>query len=176
VFPVETRVTDADRSTTGTPDTPAEVPDTPATRAATAAGIPHEVRVIERPRDLEEAAARLGVPTSRLLKTLVIRVAEGAYLLALIPGPEQLAWPKLRAHLGVSRLSLPDAEEARAATGYERGTITPFGALGGWPVLADAGIRGAGTVTVGAGAHGVSLRLDADDLLRAVDAEVLDLT
>ena len=27
---------------------------------------------------------------------------------------------------GVSRLSLPDAHEAKAATGYERGTITPF--------------------------------------------------
>jgi len=169
-------VTDATGPTAGSPDTPAGAPDTPATRAAIAAGIPHEVRVIERPRDLEEAAARLQIPPSRLLKTLVVRVAEGSYLLALIPGPEQLAWPKLRAHLGVSRLSLPDAEEAREATGYERGTITPFGALGDWPVLADASVRGAGTVTVGAGAHGVSLRLDADDLLRAVDAEVLDLT
>ncbi|MEX2550310.1 MAG: YbaK/EbsC family protein [Nitriliruptoraceae bacterium] len=157
-------------------DPAARAPETPATRAAAATGIPHEVRVIERPRDLEDAAARLQISPTHLLKTLVIRVAEGSYVLALIPGPEQLAWPKLRAHLGVSRLSLPDAEEAREATGYERGTITPFGALGDWPVVADASIRGAGTVTVGAGAHGVSLRLDADDLLRAVDAEVLDLT
>lgn len=157
---------------TGT-DTPI---DTPAIRAARAAGLDVEVRRIERPRSLEEAAERYGIPPQRLLKTLVVRLSDGAYALVLLPGPAQLAWPKLRAHLGVSRISLPDAEEARAATGYERGTITPFGAEGDWPVLADASIRGAGTVTVGAGAHGVSLRVDADALLAAVDAEVVSLT
>ena len=150
--------------------------DTPAVRAARAAGIDVEVRVIERARNLEEAASRLGVDPDRLLKTMVVRRAEDDYLLVLVPGTRQIDWPKLRAHLGVSRVSMPDAEVARAATGYERGTITPFGAEGSWPVLADASIAGAGTVTVGGGAHGVSLRLDADDLIAAVDAEVIDLT
>lgn len=150
--------------------------DTRAIRAARAAGIAFEVRRIERPRSLEEAAERYGIPPERLLKTLVVRRAAGEYVLVLVPGTAKLSWPQLRTHLGVSRVSLPDAEEARAATGYERGTITPFGAEGAWPVLADASIRGAGTVTVGAGAHGVSLRLDADTLLAAVDAEVVALT
>ena len=150
--------------------------DTPAIRAARDAGLDVEVRRIDRPRSLEEAAARYGIPPHRLLKTLVVRRAAGDYVLVLLPGPAQLSWPQLRAHLGVSRVSLPDAEEARAATGYERGTITPFGAEGGWPVLADASMRGAGTVIIGAGAHGVSLQLDADDLLDAVDAEVVPLT
>lgn len=160
--------------TAGAP--PEDRGDTPAIRAARDAGLDVEVRRIDRPRSLEEAAARYGVPPERLLKTLVVRRAAGEYVLVLLPGPAQLSWPKLRAHLGVSRLSLPDAEEAQAATGYERGTITPFGAQGGWPVIADATIRGAGAVTVGAGAHGVSLRLDADALLDAVDAEVVTLT
>ncbi len=151
-------------------------PDTRAIRAAEAAGLDFEVHRIDRPASLEEAAERYGVAPRQLLKTLVVRRGDGEYLLVLLPGPAQLAWPKLRAHLGVSRISLPDAEEARAATGYERGTITPLGASGDSPVLADAGIVGAGTVTVGAGAHGVSLRLDADDLLGAVDAEVAELT
>ena len=43
-----------------------------------------------------------------------------------IPG-RRFDWPKLRAHLGVSRMSLPDADEAKAVTGYVRYTITPFG-------------------------------------------------
>ena len=150
-------------------------PDTPAIRAAEAAGLDLEVHRIDRPSSLEEAAERYGVAPGQLLKTLVVRRAEGDHVLVLLPGPAPLAWPKLRSHLGVSRLSLPDAQEARAVTGYERGTITPFGARGGSPVLADASIVGAGTVTIGAGAHGVSLRLDADDLLAAVDAEVVDL-
>ncbi len=156
--------------------TGADVPDTPATRAIAAAGIAHEVRVIERPRDLEDAAARLGVTPDRLCKTLVIRRAEGEHLLVVLPGSRQLDWPRLRAHLGVSRLSLPDAEAAKAATGYERGTITPFGAPPTLPVIVDASVAGAGTLTVGGGAHGVSLRLDADDLIAATGAEVAAIT
>ena len=156
--------------------TASEPVDTPAIEAARDAGLDVEIRRIERPRNLAEAAERYGVPAHRLLKTLVVRRAADDYVLLLLPGPEQLSWPQLRAHLGVSRISLPDAEEARAATGYERGTITPLGARGAWPVLADASIPGAGTVTVGAGAHGVSLRVDADALLAAVGAEVVALT
>jgi Cys-tRNA(Pro)/Cys-tRNA(Cys) deacylase len=151
-------------------------PDTPAIRAARDLGIDVEVRVIDRPRSLEEAAERLGIAPDQLLKTMVVRRGEDDYLLVLVPGTRQIDWPKLRAHLGVSRLSMPDAEVAREATGYERGTITPFGTARPWPVLADASIVGAGTVSVGGGAHGVSLRLDADELLRAVDAEPVDLT
>jgi Cys-tRNA(Pro)/Cys-tRNA(Cys) deacylase len=151
-------------------------PDTPAIADAVARGLDHEVRVIERARSVEEAAERLGVPTERLLKTLVVRRAEDDHVLVLVPGPRQLDWPKLRAHLGVSRLSLPDADAARDATGYERGTITPFGTTRPLSVVADASIAGAGTVAVGGGAHGVSIVADADALLAAVDAEVVDVT
>jgi Cys-tRNA(Pro)/Cys-tRNA(Cys) deacylase len=151
-------------------------PRTPAIEAVEALGLAHEVRVIERARSVEEAAERYGVPVDRLLKTLVVRRGDDDYLFVLVPGPRQLDWPKLRAHLGVSRLSLPDADVAREATGYERGTITPFGARHAWPVLADAAVPGDTPVTIGAGAHGVSLRLAADDLLAALDAEVADIT
>ena len=52
----------------------------------------------------------------------------------LVPGGRRFDWPKVRAHLGVKRLSLPDADEAHRVTGYERGAITPFGASRAWPV------------------------------------------
>ncbi len=151
-------------------------PETPATRAAATLDLPHEVRVIERARSAAEAAERLGIPARQLLKTLVVRRAEGDLLLVLVPGPAQIDWPKLRAHLGVSRLSMPDAEVARDATGYERGTITPLGARGAWPVLADASIVGSGTVSIGGGAHGVAILADADELIAALQVEVVDLT
>ncbi len=152
-----------------------DVPDTPATRAAAELGFAHEVRVIQRAKSAEEAATRLGIAPASLLKTLVVRRAQGDLLLVLVPGPEQIDWPKLRAHLGVSRLSMPSAEDAQDATGYERGTITPLGAAGDWPVLADASIAGSGQVSIGAGAHGVAILADADDLLRALDAELVEL-
>jgi prolyl-tRNA editing enzyme YbaK/EbsC (Cys-tRNA(Pro) deacylase) len=65
---------------------------------------------------------------------------------------------------------------ARDATGYERGTITPLGGARPWPVIADTSIAGAGRVAIGGGAHGVSLLVDADELRRTVEAEVVDVT
>lgn len=150
-------------------------PATPAIRAAIDLGLEHQVKVIERARSAQEAADKLGIAPQALLKTMVVRRGEDDLLLVLIPGPDQIDWPKLRRHLGVSRLSMPSAEAAREATGYERGTITPLGADGNWPVLADASIPGSGQVSIGAGQHGVAILVDADALLSAVEADVVDL-
>ena len=112
-------------------------PDTPALRALEGTDLTFEVQRTERARSAEESASFQGIELGQLLRTIVIRRGEGDYVFVLVPGGRQIDWPKLRAHLGVKRLSLPDAEEAKAATGYERGAITPFGATNAWPVIAD---------------------------------------
>ena len=61
------------------------------------------------------------------MKSLVVKHKDGSFLFALVPGDRQISWPKLRALLGVNKLSLPAADVAFEATGYERGTITPLG-------------------------------------------------
>ena len=73
-------------------------------------------------------------------------------------------------------MTLPDAAEALAVTGYERGTITPFGATTAWPVIADASIDPAGTISLGGGDHGVSVKMSAAVLIEALDADVADVT
>jgi Cys-tRNA(Pro)/Cys-tRNA(Cys) deacylase len=164
-----------------TPDVPA-TPDTPATRALAASGIDHTVTVHGRVGSLEEAAAARGLEPWQILKTLVVRRADDDFVLVLVPGDRQISWPKLRALLGVSRLSLPDKEVARAATGYERGTITPFGSLPSpsgspWPVVADALIVARpGPVSIGAGAHGVAASVEPADLVAVLAAEMADVT
>ena len=147
---------------------------TSATRAAEAAEIAFRAVRTTRPSSAEESAALQGIELHQLLRTIVIRRGQDDYVFVLVPGGRQIDWPKLRAHLGVKRLSLPDQDEAKAATGYERGAITPFGSANAWPVIADATI--AGTVAVGGGEHGVNLHLDAADLLGALGAEVADVT
>lgn len=151
-------------------------PSTPALEAVAAAGIAHRVVRTGRARSVEEAAELRGVTVYALLKTLVVRRAEADYVFVLVPGDRAIDWPKLRSHLGVRRLSLPDAEEARRATGYERGAITPFGATHPWPVIADAAIAAGGPVSIGGGAHGVSITLDAGDLIAVLGAAVADVT
>jgi prolyl-tRNA editing enzyme YbaK/EbsC (Cys-tRNA(Pro) deacylase) len=92
-----------------------------------------------------------------------------------VPGDRVISWPKLRSLLGVNRLSLPDAAAARAATGYERGTITPFGATRAWPVIADERVRGR-AITLGGGEPGVAVAVDADEAARVLDATLADVT
>ena len=150
--------------------------ETPATRAAAAAGLAFTVVVTERPTSAEESAALQGIQVGQLLRTIVVRRGSGDYVFVLVPGGRQIDWPRLRAHLGVSRLSLPDEAEARGATGYERGAITPFGSAAAWPVVADAAVRGLARVAVGGGARGVNLHMEASDLLGALRAEVADVT
>ena len=150
--------------------------DTPATLAVRAAGVPHRVVRIEPARSAEEAAERQGIPLAALLRTIVVRRGEDDYFFVLVPAGRRFDWPKLRAHLGVTRLSLPDADEARSVTGYVRYTITPFGSARAWPVIADASVMGLPLVAIGGGAHGVNLHLAPGDLVAALRAEVVDVT
>jgi Cys-tRNA(Pro)/Cys-tRNA(Cys) deacylase len=146
-----------------------------ALAAVEAAGLTARVIRHGPVRSLAEAAEARGVQPIDVVKTLVVRRGEGDFLFVLVPGDRSLSWPKLRDLLGVSRMSLPDAATALEATGYERGTITPFGSTTAWPVVADERLRGR-TVTLGAGAHGVAIAVDADATLAVLDAVVADVT
>ena len=141
---------------------------------AEARGIP--IDIVERPQaaSLEEAAAVLGISPAAIVKSLVVKRHDGTFLLALIPGDRQISWAKLRAVVGVNKLQLPEASVAFDATGYERGTITPFGSTTAWPVYADAAVTG--RIAMGAGEHGFSAWVEADDLIRGFDATVADIS
>lgn len=146
-----------------------------AAQAMTASGIDHAITRHGRVGSLEEAAAARGVEPRDIIKTLVVRRADDDFLFVLVPGDREISWPKLRGLLGVSRLSMPDAATAKDVTGYERGTITPFGSLRAWPVIADATVAGR-TISIGAGAHGVAATAHGDDVITALDAQVADVT
>jgi Cys-tRNA(Pro) deacylase len=149
--------------------------ETPALQALRDAGLQHEVLRHGPVASLVEAAHARGVEPADVVKTLVVRRGEDDHLFVLVPGLRTISWPRLRALLGVSRLSMPDAASARAATGYERGTITPFGSTRDWPVVADERVRGR-RITLGAGAHGVAVALDADEVIAALQATVADIS
>ena len=116
--------------------------ETRALAALQELGINHLVTRHGPVRSLEEAAAARGIAPKDLVKTIVVRRGDDDYVFVLVPGDREFSWPKLRTLLGVSRLSMPDAATAKAVTGYERGTITPFGATTAWPVIADEAIVG----------------------------------
>ena len=136
-------------------------------------GIDHRIIHPGHVTSVEEAAQACGVRPEQVVKALVVRRGEDDYVLVLVPGDRSLSWPKLRALLGVNRISLPDAEEALTVTGYARGTITPLGL--DLPVIADERILG-GEITLGTGQRDTVVALDADAVIDAYAAIVADVT
>lgn len=157
-------------------DDPAAVPTTPAITAIEALGVGHRVVRTGPANSAEEAAELQRIPLGALLRTIVVRRGDDDYLFVLVPAGRRFDWPKLRAHLGVSRLSLPDADEAQRVTGYVRYTITPFGSTHAWPVLVDAAAIDQPVLSVGGGVRGVNLHLAPADLVAALEATVVDLS
>jgi len=147
----------------------------PGAVAAEQMGLPHRVIQHGSVRSLAEAAVARGVPPADVVKTMVVRRGEGDFVFVLVPGDRVISWPKLRALLGVNRLSMPDADEALAVTGYPRGTITPFGAESALPVIADERLTGR-AITLGTGVNNTALAVDADQALTALTAQVADVT
>lgn len=170
--------TSADDGTAGGTPGGADADDPTVDRVAVdaaARGIAIEFQETTAAGSLDEAAAQRGITLADIVKTLVVKRHDGDYLLALVPGDRQIAWPKLRALVGVNKLRLPDPDAAFAATGYVRGTITPFGSTTPWPVYADERIVRR-RVSMGAGRPGRALTVDADALIAGFDAVVADIT
>jgi Cys-tRNA(Pro)/Cys-tRNA(Cys) deacylase len=142
--------------------------------AAEQRGLAVEIRTRPPARSLEEAAELLGLTPADIAKTLVLRRSKGEYLFAVLAGDTQLAWPKLRALVGVNKLTLPDAGEALTATGYARGTITPVGSEHNWPLYVDQRLVGR-RVAMGSGDHGYSAFVDVDALVAAYGGLVADI-
>ena len=157
--------------------TPAVVEDGEARTVAAlqASGLRYRLVRHGRVDSLAEAAAARRLAPDQVVKTIVVRRGDGDFLFVLVPGGRAISWPKLRELLGVSRLSLPDAATARDVTGYERGTITPYGSTTAWPVIADARVAGR-AMSIGAGAHGVSATVDGSQMVLSLGATVADVT
>ncbi|MGO2052677.1 aminoacyl-tRNA deacylase [Glutamicibacter sp. 287] len=133
----------------------------------------------EAASSLEEAAKLLGVIPAHLLKTLVIKRSDDTYLFALIPGGRKLSWPKLRAEVGVNKLSLPEADIAYDVTRYVHGTITPFGSHTVLPLYIDSSVFQEPVpevIALGCGEPEHGLLVHPRDLVTGFDATIADIS
>src|SRR5512137_2891880 len=101
---------------------------TPASQALDSLGIPY--RLFEHPfppDSLEEAARQRGQSPQQVIRSIVFRLTAEQFVMVLIAGPGQVSWKRIRAHLGVSRISMASQPEVLAVTGFVRGAVTPIG-------------------------------------------------
>jgi Cys-tRNA(Pro)/Cys-tRNA(Cys) deacylase len=149
--------------------------ETPATRAARAAGIEHVVHeyVHEPGADSYalEAAEALGLDPARVFKTLVVSDGGGAagdgLTVCIVPAAATL---DLKA-VG-KRAAMAPTERAERVTGYVAGGISPLGQRRALPTLVDDSALEHATVFVSAGRRGLELELAPADLVALTRATV----
>jgi len=147
--------------------------ETPATRAAQAAGIGHTVHEYAHDPAAAsyalEAAEALGIAPERVFKTLVVAADGGAdgLTVCIVPAAATL---DLKA-VG-KRAAMAPTDRAERVTGYVAGGISPLGQRRALPTLVDDGALQHDTVFVSAGRRGLELELSPHDLVALTRARV----
>lgn len=90
---------------------PTPEPSTPALESLGRTTLAFQVVRTERAGSAEESAELQGIPLGALRRTIVVRRGDDDYLFVIVPAGRRFDWPKLRTHLGIRRLTLPDAED-----------------------------------------------------------------
>ncbi|ROS73535.1 Cys-tRNA(Pro) deacylase [Cellulomonas sp. PhB143] len=158
---------------------------TPATVALEAAGVAHSLHPYEHdPAGALgfglEAAAAIGVPADRVLKTLVAVVTGAAgpgagaapdeLVVAVVPVAGSLDLKALALALGARRASMAEPAAAERATGYVVGGISPLGQRRRLRTVVDASALTHEVVYVSGGRRGLDLGLAPGDLVRLTGA------
>ncbi len=141
-------------------------------------GVPHKIFHHENPvHSFEQAASDRGQRPEQVVRSILFRIAEDEFVMALVAGPAQISWKLLRKYLGRSRVSMATEDEVFAVTGYRIGTVGPFGLPNQLKVLIDVGVMREEEVSIGSGMRNTAVILKSADLHHALkDADVVSLT
>ncbi len=151
---------------------------THAIRTLDELGIPYRVLLhAHKARNVEEAAAERGVAERQVVKTLLVRRPDKRHVLALVRGDQRLSLKKLARLVGVKTLEMAPEADVPRITGYQIGAVAPLGLRrSDVPIYVDHHIGEEPRVSISAGRHDAGLELATEDLIRAVDGRVADIT
>jgi len=148
-----------------------EYPKTNAIRCLLERGIAFEVFTYqyEERGGTRVSSRELGVDEHLVVKTLVMETDAGAPLLVLMHGDREVSTKQLARVLGVKSVNPCDPKVANRHSGYVVGGTSPFGTKRPMPVYCEAGILDLDRIYINAGARGLLVRLDPQDLSKALD-------
>jgi Cys-tRNA(Pro)/Cys-tRNA(Cys) deacylase len=153
---------------------------TPAVRRLEALHIPFKLHRYDHDPQAEsfgeEAAAKLGVSTERIFKTLIAQVDDDALVMAILPVAGKLDLKKLAAALDGKKADLADPKLAEKATGYVVGGISPLGGRKTLPTLIDETADLFDTLYISAGQRGLQIEIAPGALTTLIGARLLSLT
>ena len=123
------------------------------------------------------AAEAMDQPVAQVYKTLVVQLKGNEFALVMIASDQTLDLKRFARGIGLKKASMPTKRGAEAATGLKTGGI---GALAlthkRWGVYLDAAAQAHNAILVNAGQRGVNLKVPVADLVRVLNARVVELT
>ncbi len=116
------------------------------------------------------AAEKCGLDPDIMFKTLVTRGEKRGIIVFCIPVNEELDLKKCAVVAGDKRVEMIQMKELLGLTGYIRGGCSPIGMKKNYPVYIEETALLFDRIAVSAGARGVQVCLDPEDLIRYTEA------
>src|SRR6516162_1449914 len=151
---------------------------TNAVRLLDRMGIHYELREYEvDPDDLaaETVAAKIGMPSEQVFKTLLARGDRNGPCFAVIPGNYELDLKALAKLSGDRKVELVPLKQVQPLTGYIRGGVTVLGAKKAFPVFVDETMELWDLVSISAGVRGTQVLVAPRDYLRITNAVLAEI-
>ena len=151
---------------------------TRATQALAKAGVAFTVHAYNYDPDADkvglQAAAALGEPPARVLKTLMTLV-DGKPACVIVPSDREVSMKKLAAAFAAKSAQMMTPADAERLTGYKVGGISPFGQMRPVRTALEATAMAHERVYLNGGQRGLQVRLSPRDLATVLDAAVVPL-
>src|SRR5512147_1724850 len=141
--------------------------------------IPYEARSF--PPETEKGAASvarvLGFAERQAVKTLIFQVDTGERVLVMLGGDQNAVSGNLKKAIGSRNIKMADPDVVKETTGYVIGSIPAFGwQPAGFRSFLEASLVKEPILGTGAGQWGEELMITPQNLIRASNAIVVNLT
>ena len=146
---------------------------TPATIALTKLGVAFEVLTYDYAPGGQrvglQAAAALGEPAHRVLKTLIAEV-DGRPVCLMVPSDREVSMKKVAAAFGGKSAKMIPPPDAERITGYKVGGVSPFGQKRKLPTAMESSALAEPYVLLNGGQRGLQVKLAPEDARAAAEA------
>lgn len=140
-------------------------------------GVGYVVKAHSRPvYTSEDAAQERGVRLSQIAKTMLVKLADGKCIVALIPGDRKLDLKGLGKLAGSNKMQFLPREEVRKFTGYEPGAVSPVGMVRNYTIFFDKALLQEEFIDISSGLPNAGVELRSADLLRILKATVAEVS
>ena len=109
------------------------------------------------------------------LKTLALKNNHDLYI-CVISVDKEIDLKKCAKELGVKNLEMVHVKDLLKEVGYTRGSVSPIGVKKNKGIYFDIEVLNHEIIEISAGAYGIGLMINRDELLNYLKAKVKDIT